>query len=277
MLDTIFPSFPAIICITSIGMIFGLILSVAKIKLRVEKDPRFEGLLELLPGANCGACGQAGCSGYALKIIEGGGVPIDLCPIVSSDKCEKIGALMGCSAEVKRPRKARIHCQGGYDDVVNSFIYDGPASCIAAVQIMGGFKACQYGCLGLGDCEKSCPFDAISIGVNGIPLIDWDRCTGCGRCIEACPRDIISLVDADFFVHVLCRNKEKAPLMKKLCSVGCIGCKRCIKACKEVFASHPEIETAIEVVDFLAIIDYEKCINCGKCAEVCPQDRKSVV
>ena len=152
------------------------------------------------------------------------------------------------------------------------FAYDGPLSCTAAQQIMGGYKVCQYGCLGLGDCERSCLFDAIHLNARGIPEVNWEKCTGCGACVDACPRKIISLENEAIGVHVRCGNLEKAPVMKKGCSVGCIACNRCVKACKEVFADNPEIETAIEVVNFCAVINYETCINCGKCAEVCPNN-----
>ena len=270
MLESIFPSISSVLCISSIGLLFGLILSAAKLKLKVEIDPRFEDLLASLPGANCGACSQPGCSGYALKIIEQG-IPINLCPVGGQETIEKMGAIMGIKAEMQKPGKARIHCQGGKEDAISEFVYDGPQSCLAAQQIMNGFKVCQFGCLGLGDCVRSCSFGAIHLNDSNIPIVDWEKCTGCGNCVDACPRGIIDVIDEDIDVYVLCQNKEKAPLMKKGCTVGCIGCKKCIKACKEVFTSNSDIETAIEVMDFLAVINYEKCINCGKCAEVCPQ------
>ena len=273
MLDSIFPSLSTIASITGIGAVFGLMLSVAKLKLRVERDPRFDKILELLPNANCGACGQPGCAGYAAKIIEGE-VEITLCPAAGAEAVQGIADLMGIEATAQKPQTARIHCHGSLEVINTSFIYNGPRSCTAAQQIMEGFKVCKFGCLGLGDCVKSCPFDAIHIDGRGLPLVDMEKCTGCGNCVEACPREIISLLDKDYDVYVLCKNREKAPIMKRGCSVGCIACKRCVKACKEIFEEMeiPEAETAIDVEGFLAIIDYDKCIDCGKCAEVCPQN-----
>lgn len=270
-MDIIIPSLASVISITTIGILFGLILSVAKIKLRVDRDPRYAKLLDALPGANCGACGQPGCSGYAAKILEGE-AEITLCPVGGGEVVERLAIIMGVNADSMNPRKARVHCQGGIDVTKSKFTYNGPRSCIAAQQIMGGFKVCSYGCLGLGDCERVCLFDAIHVKEKGFPEVDWDKCTGCGKCVEECPRNIISLTDERFGVHVLCLNKEKVKKMKLGCSVGCIACNRCVKACKEVFKDNEEIETAIEVIDFLAVIDYKKCINCGKCAEACPQD-----
>ena len=269
MLDLIFPSVYSIISLTAIGIVFGLVLSFAKLKLRVEKDPRFEKILELLPNANCGACGQPGCAGYASRIVDGD-VEINLCPVSSDEVIERIADIMGVAAEAKAPRKARVHCQGGIVITGTRFIYTGPRSCTAAQQVMDGFKICQYGCLGLGDCKRSCPFNAIQFNEIGLPVVNWEKCTGCGNCAEACPRSIIDLVEERFGVYVMCKNEEKASVMKKGCSVGCIGCKRCVKTCKEVFADNPDIESAIDVQNFVARIDYALCINCLKCAETCP-------
>ncbi len=268
-LELFFPSVSSIISVTVLGAALGIILSIAKIKLNVEKDKRYGYIVDALPGANCGACGFPGCGGYAMKIIEGS-VPINLCMVGGKEAVEKISRIMEIQAEVRKPVKARVHCHGGSDVAAVKYLYNGPRTCVAANQVMGGFKVCQYGCLGLGDCENSCPFDAIHLDERGVPVVDWERCTGCGACVTACPRGIITLEDAEIEVHVACRNLEKAPVMKKGCSVGCIACNRCVKACKEVFADKPEIGTAIEVVNFCAVIDYTKCINCGKCAEVCP-------
>jgi len=271
MIEIIFPSIPTILCLTSIGAFFGLMLSIVKLKLQIDRDPRFEKILNILPGANCGACGQPGCSGYASKIVQDKSMPINLCPVASIETIKNIASIMGVTAEVQSPKVAVVNCQGDNESTKVSFLYDGPHSCSAAQLIRDGFKVCPNGCLGLGDCETSCPFNAIHIDTNGLPVIDIDKCTGCGKCIESCPRGILSLLDKRINIHITCRNKEKASILKKGCSVGCIACKRCIKACKQVFTDNPDIETAIEIIDFLAVIDYEKCIDCGKCAEICPQ------
>ncbi len=272
MLDILFPSVPSIISITILSLACGILLSLAKDLLKVKKDPRIEKVMEALPGANCGACGFPGCAGYAMHIVEQG-VAINLCPVGGPDSVKKISEIMGIEAEVGAKRIARVHCQGGINETKIRFMYDGPHSCTAAQLVMGGFKVCEYGCLGLGDCVRACPFDAIHLDDRGLPFVDVDKCTGCGNCVEACPRKIISLLDSTVDVYVMCRNKQKAPIMKQGCSVGCIACKRCEKVCREeVFKDNPDIDTAIKVENFLAVIDYELCINCGKCAEVCPQN-----
>ncbi len=270
-MEYIIPSAAAVLSLTALGAVFGLVLSFAKQKLKVERDPRFESVLEALPGANCGACGQPGCSGYAAKIVNGE-VEINLCMVGGSETLDKIAGVMGVLSVGIKPTMARVNCQGSCDVTRTKFTYSGPRSCAAAQQVMGGFKTCRYGCLGLGDCTKVCPFDAIHMDDTlKLPVVDFDKCTGCGKCVNECPRNIIRLVEKEFDVHMMCQNREKAPVMKLGCDVGCTACMRCVKACKEVFKDSPDIETAIQVVDFLAVFDYDKCINCGKCAEVCPK------
>jgi Na+-translocating ferredoxin:NAD+ oxidoreductase RNF subunit RnfB len=280
MIDILFPSLAAVASLSLLGVLFGLVLSMAKIKLHVERDPRIALVSDALPGANCGACGLPGCSAYAMRIVEEH-YDINLCPVGGSDAVAKIAAVMGVEGGTVGPSLiARVHCQGGISDTVAKFLYEGPRSCAAAQGIMGGFKVCEYGCLGLGDCVVACPFDAIHMGDRGLPVVDWEKCVGCGKCVTACPRTIISLVPEKFKLHVLCKNREKAPIMKKGCSVGCIGCKICEKACKEIqikpqTKKNPDLDpadviSAITVDSFCARIDYALCINCLKCVQVCP-------
>lgn len=270
-MELLIPSLSSVVSLTILGAVFGLLLSVAKIRLNVERDPRYKRLLDALPGANCGGCGEPGCAGYAFKILQGES-DINQCPVGGHEVVERLAVVMGREVMPMVATKARVHCQGGSASALNKFVYDGPRSCAAAQQVMGGFKVCQWGCLGLGDCVRVCQFGAIAMGDAGLPVVNRDRCTGCGKCVDECPRSIITLVDESFDVHVMCLNREKAPVMKKGCSAGCIACNRCVKACKEVFRDDPDVDTAIQVIDFVAVIDYRKCINCGKCAEVCPQN-----
>ncbi len=271
MNQSLFQSLIAVSGVTVLGIFFGIVLSIAKKKLYVEKDPRIDEVLAALPGANCGACGFPGCAAYAEKIVSAG-AEINLCPVGGPDCAACIAAIMGKESGTLVRKLARVQCHGGLYNTRNKFEYEGPLSCSAAQQTGGGFRVCSYGCLGLGDCVRACPFDAITMGDDRLPKVNIDRCTGCGKCVEACPRDILVLTPATQQVWVECCNREKGALMKEGCAVGCIGCKLCItKACKLVFADNPDIESAITVDNFLARVDGSICINCGKCAEVCPQ------
>jgi len=270
MLEIIFPSVASIVSLSLVALISGLVLSFAKLKLKVEKDPRIELILQCLPNANCGACGLPGCSAYSSGIVEGK-CDINLCTVGGQDVIDRIAEIVGVESVTGGvAMTARVQCRGGKNKAASKFFYAGPKSCKAAKSIMGGFKVCEYGCLGFGDCSNACSFGAITMSAACLPVFDKDKCTGCGNCVAECPKHIIKLVKKDSEVHVMCSNMEKPTVMKLGCTVGCTGCKLCVKACTEVFKDNPDIDSAIEVNDFLAKIDSAKCINCLKCAEACP-------
>lgn len=276
MIETIIPSPASIAVLAALAVAFGLLLSVAFLKLRVRSDPRVEKVLEALPGANCAACGMPGCSAYATRIVEEK-YAIDLCPVGGNDTVAKIAAIMGVAgAGAMATVRARVRCRGGIAETNARFSYQGPRDCAAADGVMGGYKTCRYGCLGFGDCERACPFGAITMNANGLPDVDLALCTGCGLCVKACPRGIIILSPEPNDIYVMCNNEEPPREMKQGCSVGCIACKLCEKACRGALAEkYPNedpaaIELAIRVDNFLARINYDRCIQCYRCVEVCP-------
>ena len=270
MLEFITPSIASIVSLSAIALVSALLLSYAKMKFKVEKDPRIELVLQCLPNADCGACGFLDCLSYSTRIVEDN-YDIDFCAVGGQAAIDKIAEIMGvASVQNTIAMTARVMCRGGIRKASSRFFYEGPQSCKAANSIMGGFKVCESGCLGLGDCCNACPFGAITMTEAGLPVIDYDECTGCGNCVTECPKHIIKLVRKDKDVHIMCSNKEKPDVMKFGCSVGCTGCNLCVNACTDVFKDSPDIDSAIAVNDFLAGIDYTKCINCLKCAAVCP-------
>jgi Na+-translocating ferredoxin:NAD+ oxidoreductase RNF subunit RnfB len=270
MLEFIFPSAASILSLSAVAFISALLLSYAKIKLKVEKDPRIELILQCLPNADCGACGLSDCLSYSTVIVENK-YDINLCIAGDQDVIDEIAEIMEIdSVQSNIAMTARVMCRGGIRKTSSRFFYEGPKSCKAASSIMGGFKVCEYGCLGLGDCYNVCPFGAITMAQTHLPVIDNDTCIGCGNCVSECPRHIIRLVQEDVDVHIMCSNKENPDVMKLGCSVGCTGCNLCVKTCTDVFKDNTDIDSAATVNDFLADIDYAKCINCLKCAEVCP-------
>jgi len=243
----------------ALGVLFGLGLAGAAKTFAVEVDPRIEQVTELLPGVNCGACGRAGCSGTAEAMVKGECGP-DACPIASPESIRQIADLLGMTVAEREPCIAVVRCQGG-TRAIRRHIYAGVHDCRAALLVHGGDKACDYGCLGLGTCVEACPFDAIHMGPEGVPVVDPARCVGCGKCERACPKGIIAVLPKSKPVHVLCRSIDKGGAVRKYCEVGCIGCKRCEKVCEY---------DAIKVTDFLAEIDLDKCTACGACVEICP-------
>lgn len=252
----------ALLVLGILGLIFGLILAVASKIFEVKTDPRFPLIMDCLPGANCGGCGYAGCSAAANAIIEGK-ASVSCCPVGGAEAAEQIAAIMGVEAAAGEREIAHVICNGG-TAAKKKYEYIGVQDCLGAMKVAGnGPLECAYGCLGFGSCVKACTFDAITLGENGIPVIDPDKCTDCMQCAAACPRHIIVSVPVSKKVFVECANKQKGAAAAKVCANACIGCGLCVKECKF---------DAIHVVDNVAVIDYAKCKNCIVCTKVCPKD-----
>jgi len=250
----------AAIIVGAIGLVFGLLLAFAAVIFKVDTDERIDEIEKVLPGANCGACGFPGCSGYAHAIVEEG-KPINCCSVGKQAVADKIGKIMGISAEAEEPKVARVLCQGSLETAKDKYIYEGVRDCNAANRLAGGQKDCSFGCLGFGSCVSVCKFDAIHIE-NGIAVVDEEKCTACGMCVKACPKKIIEIQSKNS-VSVLCKNKQIGKEVMASCKSGCIACKICEKNCP--------LE-AIKVIDNLAVIDKDKCKKCGICVEKCPKN-----
>ncbi len=250
----------SILSMGGIGVILALGLGLASKKFHVEVDERIQQVEEVLPGINCGACGFAGCSSFAEAVINGE-AEINGCPVGGEVVAEKIAEILGVEGETNETVKAQLLCGGGIKETKKLSEYSGIQTCKAAESINGGTKSCQYSCMGFGDCMEVCPFDAIEMSENGLPIIDKEKCTGCGKCVVACPKNIITLAPEDKLNHIRCSSHDPGKVVSKICEVGCIGCSLCVKACPV---------DAITMEDNLAVIDYDKCINCGICSEKCP-------
>ena len=260
------PFIASIVSLSGLGVLFGAGLAFASKKFAVEVDPKVEEILDVLPSANCGACAYPGCSAFAIGIVEGK-APLNGCIPGGSETAQKIAAIMGMEADETVSMVAIVHCQGSHILAKERFKYEGIMDCRATVLSGNGYKSCIYGCLGLGSCVDACPFDAMYMGTDGLPVVDRDKCTGCGRCISACPRDLIDLQPKSQKVFVLCNSLDKGKSAMSNCNVSCIGCKKCEKACPY---------DAVKIENFLAIIDYEKCRSCGICVVKCDK-RHSII
>ena len=246
-----------------LGALSGLGLGLAAKKFYVEVNPKILEVDNVLPHAQCGACGFPGCIPFATAVVEGR-APLDGCTVGGAETARMVASVMGREVEVTVEEKvvAVILCKGGEKEARKKFQYDGFKDCAAAKIVAGGDKACQFACIGYGDCVRACPFPgAIWMNSNLIPEIDPAVCTGCGLCEPACPVDIIIMAPISRKVHVSCASHDKGTVVKKICDVGCIGCDICIKACPY---------DALTLVDELAVMDYNKCTNCGLCVPVCP-------
>ena len=250
----------AVIIVGIIGLVCGIALAIASIVLAVPVDEKAEAITEMLPGANCGACGFSGCAGYAAALSKGETTDTALCNPGGNEVSKQIAEYLGLSAGEIEPMTAVVMCQGIYANATTKMEYKGVQSCKMASQLFGGPKDCVHGCLGLGDCMRECPYGAIQI-CDGVARVSPAICKACKKCIAACPKNLIELVPYDQTQAVQCASQDKGQIVKKGCQVGCIGCTLCTKVCES---------GAITVENNLAHIDPEKCTNCGKCMEKCP-------
>lgn len=245
----------------ALALLFTITLGVAKVRLHVDVDPRIERIEAVLPGANCGGCGAAGCSSFARSVVEGK-LATDGCPVGGADMAAMVAEIMGLEFTAGHPVRPVVRCQARQQDRLLRADYKSIGTC-AEANVVGGLQACTSGCLGFGDCFTACRYDAIKM-VDGLPIIDYEKCTNCGACSTACPRNIIDRVpfSSDTMFAVACSNRDPGRAMKTICKVGCIACGACAKAAGEIF----------EVRDNLAELNYDAYENADPdaAAQKCP-------
>jgi RnfABCDGE-type electron transport complex B subunit len=251
--------FIPIITMAALGLIFSIGLVLAYKKLKVEEDPRVEKVAELLPQANCGGCGYSGCRAFAEAVVHGD-VEVSGCPVGGEEVAKQIAETLGVKAGEMIKKVARVHCRGTHEAAFNRGEYFGINTCYSA-NLIGGNKQCSYGCLGYGDCVAACPFDAIYMGEEGLPIVREDKCTACGKCVDACPRNIIDLCPIDQNIIVFCRSLDRGPAAKKACKNACIACGICVRACPEAIV----LENYLAVITDFKKIDPEKIPAIEKC------------
>ncbi|MBN1780800.1 RnfABCDGE type electron transport complex subunit B [bacterium] len=245
--------FLAMLVLGGLGLVFGAGLAIASKIFYVQRDKRIEMIEAVLPGANCGACGAPGCSGFAEGVTEGK-YSVGGCTAGGPDVAALVAEIMGTEAEASASMVAVVQCRGGRDKAAEAAVYSGIEDCRAAILVDNGPKACEYGCLGFGTCEAACPFDAIVMSGQGLPVVNEALCTGCGECVKACPRNIMALLPKDRQVFLGCVSPDFGKSVKSVCSVGCIGCGIC--------ANPKFVEDEKIVMDGkLPVIQYEKIGN----------------
>ena len=254
-----------ILTLCALGVLAAIVLYFVAQKFKVYEDPRIDDVEGMLPGANCGGCGFPGCRGMADALVKADDFGNLYCPVGGGATMNAIASYLGKAAVEKEPQVAVVRCSGACDKRPKTNRYDGAKSCVVAASLYAGDTACSWGCLGLGDCEVACDFDAIHINpVTGLPEVDEEKCTACGACVKACPKTIIELRKKGIKnrrVFVSCVNKDKGGVARKACAAACIGCGKCVKTCP--FG-------AITLENNLAYIDFSVCKLCRKCVAECP-------
>ena len=254
-MNTIIPVF----AVTLIGIICGIMLVIATKLMEVPEDEVFVAIREHLPGANCGACGYAGCDGYAHALSNKEIVDCGKCIPGGSSVATQIASVLGLDAQDVSKKVAYIACCGDSSCTGKRYLYQGIQSCAASKMLFGGDGTCSYGCLGRGDCASVCPKHAISVKKT-LASVDITQCIGCGLCAQVCPNQLIHIIPISVGPIVRCSNQDKGAVTRKVCSVGCIGCKKCERVCPV---------SAITVTNNCAHIDHNKCTYCGQCLDAC--------
>ena len=230
-----------------VGLTFGTLIAVANAKLKVWEDPRIDAVEEVLPGANCGACGLAGCRAFAEAAVKGEVAPAG-CTVMGAEDREDVASVLGVAAGEANKLVARLLCAGGTNVATTKARYYGVDSCGAAVAVTGGGKGCTWGCVSLSDCAVACDFDAITMNPFGLPVVDPELCTSCGDCVDACPLDLFLIMPLDHKLIVQCKNLVDGDDAEDVCAVACTACARCVQD------AAPGL---IEIKNGLAVIDYD--------------------
>ncbi|HEX9885730.1 MAG TPA: RnfABCDGE type electron transport complex subunit B [Longimicrobiales bacterium] len=244
-----------------VGLTFGALIALTNARMKVWEDPRVDGVTDLLPGANCGACGFAGCRAFAEAVIAGR-TPPATCTVMGDDERADVADYLGVEAGEASRRVARLLCAGSSAVAPWKADYHGVRSCGAAVAVSGGGKGCSWGCVGLGDCAVACDFEAITMSPLGLPVVDPGLCTACGDCVEACPLDLFTILPQDAHLVVQCKNLLEGDDATAVCEVACNACSRCVQ---------DAAEGLIHMENGLAVVDYDLiALENPKAVERCP-------
>ena len=264
-----------VVIIAVLGLVLAVVLYLVAERFKVEEDPRIDEVEKVMPGANCGGCGFAGCRAFAEAAVKASDLSANFCPVGGNDVMKKVASILGYEVAEKAPMVAVVRCNGSCANRPKTNDYDGYKSCKVKASLYAGDTGCAFGCLGCGDCVEACQFGAISMDPQtGLPVVDETKCTACGACAKACPKSVIEIRNAGTTpknkrrVYVSCVNKDKGGVARKACKAACIGCGKCQKVCK--FG-------AITIENNLCYIDYSKCKACGQCFFECPTGAIHVV
>lgn len=245
--------FEIVVLMTVAGLCFGGLLALANKKLTTEVEPLPQ---EGLPkGQTKDAKVPVGMSYIEALVLK-----VNKVPSLGMLGQEPVPEMQVASGV---PQVARVMCRGTLQVVGVRYDYYGEPDCVEENVLFGGNKVCKYGCLGLGSCVRACPFAAIELSAEGLPVVDTFKCTACGQCQAVCPKKIITLIPSTAKTFNNCAAHYPEQDVKKICTVACIGCGICMQQCPY---------GAITMDNNLPVIEHSKCVECKEiaCAAHCP-------
>lgn len=243
----------------AVALVLGVCIMLISKLCFIKEDPRIKEVEGYLAGANCGACGYAGCADFAKALVEGN-ADLSSCSVTSAHGKAEVSNILGMSITGQEPTVAVVSCAGG-NKCRDKYAYQGYGDCVSQNMLAGGRKACDVGCMGSGTCVNACPYHAVEVE-DGKAFVNTDLCKSCGLCIKACPKSLIKRVPVSAKYYVACSSQCRGKDVMNACQVGCIACGKCQRLCPN---------GAIILVNNVPVIDYSKCTNCGACAEGCPR------
>jgi Na+-translocating ferredoxin:NAD+ oxidoreductase RNF subunit RnfB len=254
-----------VLTLALLGLTSAVVLYFVAQKFKVFEDPRIDEVQAILPAANCGGCGFAGCRNFAEALVKADTFEGLNCPVGGAPVMQEAATILGKVPAAVDPTVAVLLCNGSPEFCLRTSLYDGVSDCRISHNLYIGETDCSYGCLGKGDCVRACAFDAMFMDpVTELPVIIDDKCVSCGACVKACPRHLIELrrkAKKDRKIYVACSNCDKGGPARRACKVACIACNKCFKVCEF---------NAITIENNLAYIDAAKCTFCRKCVTECP-------
>lgn len=158
----------AVLALTILSALFGLLLGYAAIRFKVEADPIADKIDALLPQSQCGQCGYPGCRPYAEAIAKGE-ADINLCVPGGDATVVALADLLG------RDAKPLGGDQAGPKPKMVAFID-------------------EQQCIGCTLCLQACPVDAILGAAKHMHTVIRSECTGCELCVAPCPVGCIKMV-----------------------------------------------------------------------------------
>ncbi len=256
-----------VLIVSAIALAAAVILYAVSKKFSVQENPLIDEVEKALPGANCGACGKAGCRDFANACVNSdiAGFQKLYCTVGGQSVMNRVAALLGFKAAEKDPTVAVLRCNGTCQNAPSKFIYTGLKSCRMAARISTSSSECPDGCIRFGDCVQACKFDALHIDEKtGIPVVDEDKCVSCGACVAICPKQLFEIrpkgKDGQR-VYVACRNRQKGAVARKNCTAACIACMKCTKI-------HPDIKVENNLSYIPASVDAS--VYGQELADTCP-------